>query len=372
MIITQAPLPDRAMLDRARLPAFTDSSLIRPWRRPGDEARLIDRTAHGLAALARAVAERTGTPPRIGLPAWICSQALEPLRRTGAGLTYLPVSGRDGTIDWAAAEAMGGFDILIVVHTFGQPVDLEPARRLRARHGCLLVEDAAHVLAPIPGIADGSDVTCYSPHKLLPLPEGAVVSFAPGATAWAAPFDRALGQPPMAPDDRDWLNRRQFQANAPDLLRLVLPQRGQPRFDSDPAPAEPAAPVAPSDLARRLLGAADVAAEARRRRDNAEALLKALARLPDLKPLFPGMSAAPYRLALRAASPQAAAKHYDALRRARLPVESWPDLPPRVVADPIHSRGAVLLRNTVLLLPVHGALDPDETAATYRQALRWG
>jgi len=369
-MITQAPLPNRAMLERARLPAFTDASLIRPWRRPGDEARLIDRTANGLATLARAVAERLGRPPRVALPAWICSQALEPLRRAGVGLTYLPVSPRDGTIDWGQAEAAGPFDILIVVHTFGQPVDLEPARRLRARHGGLLIEDAAHVLSPVPGVADGSDATFYSPHKLLPLPEGAVLSLAPGSTSWAAAFDRALGQPDLAPDDRDWLNRRQFQANAPDLLRRVLPQRGQPRFDLDPNPVEPAEPVAPSDLARRLIGAVDVAAEARRRRENAEALLKVVARLSDLKPLFPSLAAPPYRLALRAATPAAAAERYAALRRARLPVESWPDLPPRVVADPAHSTGAVLLRNTVLLLPVHGALDPDDLALAYRRAWR--
>jgi len=368
-MITQAPLPDRAMLERARLPAFTDSSLIRPWRRPGDEARLIDRTATGLAALALAVGIRLGRPPRVALPGWICSQALEPLRQTGAGLTYLPVSPRDGSIDWSQAEAAGPFDLLIVVHTFGQPVDLEPARRLRARYGGLLVEDAAHVLAPIPGIADGSDATFYSPHKLLPLPEGAVLSLAPGATGWAAAFDRALGQPALAPDNRDWLNRRLFEANTPDFLRPLLPQRGLPRFELDPPMVEPAEPVAPSDLARRLLGAVDVAAEARRRRENAEALLKALARLPDLKPLFPGIGAAPYRLALRALSPKAAAERYAALRRAKLPVESWPDLPPRVVADPAQAAGAVLLRHTVLLLPVHGALDPDDLARAYRQAL---
>jgi hypothetical protein len=370
-MITQAPLLDRALLARARLPATTDQALIRPWRRPGDEARLIDRSAHGLAALAQAVAGRLGRPPRIAVPAWICNQSLEPLRATGAGLTYLPVSARDGGIDWTAAAQAQPFDILVVVHTFGQPVDLEPARKLRARHGGFLIEDAAHVLAPAPGIANAGDAVLYSPHKLLPLPEGAVISLSPAAAGWAADLDRALGRPPQAIDDVDWLYKRRLQAAIPDSLRRFLPQGGQADFGSDPSPTTDTTQVlSPSDMARRLLAAIDIAAEARRRRENAEALLTVIRRLDDLRPLFPTVSATPYRLALRAANPQVAAERYAALRQARLPVESWPDLPPKVAADPIHVDGAVALRNTVLLLPVHGALDPDDLARAYRRALR--
>jgi len=369
-MISQMPLLDQAMLTRARRPAFGDESLIAPWRRPEDEARLIDRSAHGLAALARAIAGRLGRSPRIALPGWICSQALEPLRQTGAGLTYLPVSAKTGQIDWTVADRAGPFDILVVVHTFGQPVDLEPARDLCARHDCFLIEDCAHALAPAAGIAEAGDAVLFSPHKLFPLPEGAILSLSAAARGWADDLDRALGRPPMAEDDRAWLKRRQFEEAVPDSLRRFVPQSGPSRFEADPPLSDPPEPVGPSDLARRLLAAADVAEEARRRRDNAEALTKVIGRLKDVRLLFSHTKAVPYRLALRADNPEVAARRFAALRQAHLPVESWPDLPPRVVADPTHADGAVALRNTVLLLPVHGSLPTEDLARAYRRVLK--
>jgi hypothetical protein len=369
-MISQVPLLDQGLLTRARRPAFGDASLIAPWRRQDDEARLLDRSAHGLAALAKAIGERLGRSPRVALPGWICSQALEPLRHTGAGLTYLPVSPKTGQIDWDAAEQSGPFDILVVVHTFGAPVDLEPARALCARHDCFLIEDAAHVLAPASGIGEAGDAVLFSPHKLFPLPEGAIVSLSSAARGWAADFDRALGQPPMAEDDRAWLNRRLFQDAVPDSLRRFVPQSGPSRFEADPPLSDPPAPIAPSDMARRLLAALDIETEAKLRRDNAEALAKVVARLKDVRLLFPKSKAVPYRLALRADSAEVAAARFAALRQAHLPVETWPDLPPRVVADPNHAQGAIALRNTVLLLPVHGSLPTDELARAYRRVLK--
>lgn len=369
-MISQLPLLDQGLLARARRPAFGDDSLIAPWRRPDDTARLIDRSAHGLAALARALAARLGRSPRVALPGWIASQGLEPLRHSGAGLTYLPVSAQTGQIDWEVADRSGPFDILIVVHTFGHPVDLDPARALSARHECLLVEQCGHVLAPAAGLGDAGEVALFSPHLLFPLPEGAVISLTGAGRDWTDDFDRALGRPPLVEDDRAWLKRRLFQDAVPDSLRRFVPQGGPSRFEADPPLSDPPAPIAPTDLARRLLAAVDVAEEARRRRDNAEALAKVVGRLKDVRLLFPKSTAVPYRLALRADSPQVAAARFAALRQAHLPVESWPDLPPRVVADPTHAAGAIALRNTVLLLPVHGSLPTDELARAYRRVLK--
>jgi hypothetical protein len=373
-MITQAPLADRALLARARRPAGDDSVLTRPWRRPGDVTRLVDRSATALATLARAVKAVRGHAPHVALPAWICAQALAPLRRTGAVFHFLPVRSNDGLIDWDAAEGLGlgALDLVVLVHPFGVPAPIEPARRFAEGHGALLVEDAAHVLMPAPGIGAGGDAVLYSPHKLLPLPEGAVIALAAHATRWAEDFDRALGTParPSAQDDGDWLLRRRLQAMIPDGLRRLLPQGGQASFTTDPAP-QPAPPaLVPGDLARRLLAACDLSEEGRRRRINAQALLSVIGRKSGLSPLYTPEQGIPYRLALRAASPALAAEYYGRLRRLRLPVESWPDLPAEVSADPRHAEGAVTLRRTVLLLPVHGCLEPEALALAYREGVR--
>ncbi|HSV29574.1 MAG TPA: hypothetical protein VLL76_08440, partial [Candidatus Omnitrophota bacterium] len=56
---------------------------------------------------------------------------------------------------------------------------------------------------------------------------------------------------------------------------------------------------------------------------------------------------------------------YARLRAARLPVESWPDLPPEA-----GDGAARRLRRTLLLLPCHQGCDATELASAYAGALR--
>jgi hypothetical protein len=368
-MITTAPLPrwsDLARLARA-IPA--DAVAISPWLKPWDAGFLAPRTAWSLAAIAMAVSARLGLPARILLPGWICNQSLWPLRRTGAELVFLPVL-PDGQMDWNAAEALGGIDVVVVVHTFGRPAGMDAARDFASRRGALLVEDAAHVLMPGPGVHEAGDMVLYSPHKLLAVPDGAVLAVRPRAEEWSGSIADTLGRPVAAADDRRWLARRLVQRLMPDMARRWLPQGGQTDFLTDPPTLPMDPPEAPSALSRRLLAAADCEREAERRQDNDAALREVLAKLGAVRPLFAAGDWVPYRLALRAASPKSAALRYQALRQAKLPVESWPDLPPEVLNDPAHAEGAVLLRRSVLLLPVHGALDPDRLAAAYAKVLR--
>jgi dTDP-4-amino-4,6-dideoxygalactose transaminase len=368
-VITTAPLPLWPDLIRAARARPTDAVVIAPWLKPWDSGRLVPRSAWSLAALAKAVEARHGLPARVLLPGWICNQSLWPLRQTGAELIFLPVR-PDGGMDWSAAGSLGTLDMVVVVHTFGHPAELDFARDFANSRGALLVEDCAHCLMPTPGLHESGDVVLYSPHKLLAVPEGAVLVLRPRAEEWSEAVDTALGQPVPSLDQRRWLIRRIAQRLSPDLARRVVRQGGQAEFLSDPptGPMEP--PTGPSPLARRLLTVADLEHEARRRRANAQALGQLFAKRTSLRTLFQDGDYIPYRLALRAISPKAAATAYRALRRAGLPVESWPDLPPEVTADPAHGPGAVALRQSVLLLPVHGALSPDALAKAYGKVLR--
>lgn len=368
-MITTAPLPEWAHLGRA-LGAKPDASLaITPWLRPWDSGWLTARSSWSLAALVKAVAQRLGLPPRVLLPGWICNQSLWPLRQTGAELVFLPVF-PDGRVDWTAAEGLGTLDMVVVVHTFGYAVEMNAARDFANRRGALLVEDAAHALMPGPGIGENGDAVIYSPHKLLAVPEGGVLVLRPRAEDWSDEIAAALGTPPVALNSTRWLLRRVAQRLIPDALRPLLPQGGQQEFTGDPETEALPPPVMPSPLARRLLACADLTREAGRRRENAAALREVARTTADLRPLFHSETAVPYRLVLRAASPAAAAQRYTALRQAHLPVETWPDLPPEVLTDSVHAAGAVALRRSVLLLPVHGALSPDRLAAAYAKVLR--
>lgn len=356
-MITTAPLPSLAALAAA----LAGGQPARPgaaWCRPGDRAVLVSRSAWALALLARL---RGG---RVVLPAWFCGASLLPLRAMGASLRFLPVD-RDGHADWSRA---GEVDLLLAVHPFGQVFDLGPARAAADAAGALLVEDCAHVLAPAPGLGESGDVVLYSPHKLLALPEGAVTVVRPAAAGLQPELERLVAMLPPAPSPRRWLWRRLIQSLLPDALRPVLPQGGQPDLASDPPAGEAGAATGLSALALALLGRADLATEAASRRRHAASLRQSLSGLPGWEPLFASDGPAPYRLALRCASEAVAAERYARLCAARLPVETWPDLPPEVTADHAAFGAAWELRRTVLLLPVHGAL-PDGMAELYGRAL---
>ena len=44
-----------------------------------------------------------------------------------------------------------------------------------SKNGTWLVEDAVHVLKPTLNIGQKGDIVLYSPHKLLPIPDGAII-----------------------------------------------------------------------------------------------------------------------------------------------------------------------------------------------------
>lgn len=356
-MITTAPLPPLSAVlgwgrPRCRPPE--------PWLRPGDRGWLLSRTCWSLAIVAELVAARLGRPARVALPAWFCGQSLAPLRHGGAHLQFLPVD-EAGDADWTAARDA---DVAVAVHAFGRRNRLAGARAAAP----LVVEDCAHVLMPVPGIGESGDVVLYSPHKLLGLPEGAVLVLRPTGHDLAAGVTARLADAPSSPSPARWRIKRSIQALLPDRARRALPPVGQPDMATDPAEGEVAAFGAPSSLALALLGVADLEREAACRRANSLALRRAIEGLSGLAPLFAEDGPAPYRFALRAATAEAAAATYDRLRRARLPVESWPDLPPEVMAAPDRFGAALALRRTVLLLPVHGALHPSY-ATRYAEAL---
>lgn len=365
-MITTAPLPSWSML--AAGCSGGRGQPVAAWLRPGDEGLVAGRSAWSLAALARVAAERLGRAPRILFPAWICDQSLWPLRQTGARPVFLPVRA-DGGADWRRAEEVGPVDMAVLVHTFGHAAESASARAFAQSCGILLVEDCAHALRPGPGIGEAGDLAIYSPHKLLPLPDGAILVVRPGAAEWFGPLAEILAQSAAPAPIGRWLCRRLIQTLIPDGLRPLLPPSGQPDFTGDPETVPLAGPFRPSGYALGVLAAVDLEAEAEARRNNQKVMRDAMGGFTGWRPLFAEDGSVPYRLAMLCDTPEGAQARYAALRRARLPVESWPDLPPEVQADPAHAEGALALRRRVLLVPVHGGLDAARLARLYGEAL---
>lgn len=357
-MITTAPLPPLSHLLGLGRPLHP---LLAPWQETANQAWWLSRSCWSLAILARALGHRLGRPPRVALPAWICGQSLMPLRATGAVLEFLPVD-QNGLAQWSAADHP---DMVVAVHTFGHPVPLAEA----ATAAPFLVEDCAHALVPGCGMGEVGDAAIFSPHKVLGLSEGAVLTLTPkaGNDVTTSVENLLAALPPTASDNR-WRIKRLIQTMIPDRLRRRLPPVGQPAHDRDPEGGDPPPLRAPSPLAAQLTQKANIEREATRRRANALALRHALGGMDGVTPFFREDGPAPYRFVLQVRDPAHAAHLYHRLREARLPVESWPDLPPEVMATPSRFGCALNLRRRLLLLPVHGALAPCY-ATLYAEAL---
>jgi hypothetical protein len=113
-------------------------------------------------------------------PSYFCSSSLDIVRLTGCKIVYYPVTAQmepDFSVCREIAKTIGGADIFLLVHYFGKPnTALGKSADFSKNYGAWLVEDAAHVLQPVKGMGDFGDFILYSPHKLLPVPDGAILA----------------------------------------------------------------------------------------------------------------------------------------------------------------------------------------------------
>ncbi len=386
-MITQAPLPDWIDLCRAiARQAPSDSTLAAPWCRDGDVAGWLSRSAWSLALVAL---WRQRVVPRPQLTVWIpdyfCNSSLTALRATGARLVFYPLTQHmlPDLEECRKRVSSDPPDLFLLVHYFGQAALSPHVREFCVSHEAWLIEDAAHVLRPVEGVGELGDFVMYSPHKHLPIPDGAVLVVRPnGVSRLGGAALESIGLPALWAHQLHGLQRViGFAANGgltrslTWLLKRVLQKVGVRGWRSTAVPypelsdgniEKPAALVEPrqSRLSRRLLAGliTDLERVARLRQRHEllwDALMSDGSNLhsDSLSPAerAVGRSWTPYLCGYQIAA-SAATATYDDWQRSGLPVTAWPDLPPEVVERKEHHANAWYLRHTRLYLPVHQSL----------------
>ncbi len=281
--------------------------------------------------------------PMVWLPGYFCNQSTWPLRDCGAEPVFYPVT-KELEPDWERCRALADRarpDLFVLVHYFGRAGNVAAARAFCDETDALLVEDAAHAALPADGIGEAGDFVFHCPHKILPVPDGAVLL---ARVDEALPALKQAARGP-APPPLSWLARRLIRklglAGTPDKTFADDP-------DFAPLPRTPGL----SSAARRLIARAseELQETTRARADNARMLAARLAD-GDCQTLFEDMSQ-PYRLVLGCGD-MAAAGRFEALMREGLWVETWPDLAPEVKAAPETHAAALALRSQLLFVAVH-------------------
>lgn len=379
--LTLAPLPAWGDLFAALLSrSLPENALAAPWRRANEEAFWFSRSAWSLAIVARwrqRLAQRQGVT--VWIPDFFCNSSLVPLRGMGARLVFYPVTNQmvpdlDACKDLAGEQSP---DVFVLVHYFGQPVPVELVAAFCAEQGAWLVEDAVHVFRPISGVGEAGDCVLYSPHKHLPIPDGAVLVVRPDGPG-------ELASQPLATDTlrtvchsvldtKGWSHRT---ASA-WLVKRVLQKFGLRPHSSAGVFAAEAEPVAGamthprmSSVSRRLLSCllSSLDAVALRReqhgRDWGNVLALVNPTVTVVRPL--PTQATPYLAGFVCVDLAQAEAVFLQWQRAGLPVTTWPDLPPEVMSHINVHRSAVALRHSRLYLPVHQGLNPRQIATCSR------
>jgi hypothetical protein len=366
-MITTVPLPSwRELATSFAGQRPNDNDLAGPWKRGTEQAFWFSRAAWALKILVLWCAKTKDIEnPVLWLPDYFCNQSTLPARDAGAQLIFYPI-GPDLEPDWTACDTlakMGKPDLFVLVHYFGKPADGEKARSFCDKVEASLIEDAAHVLGPIDDIGRYGDFIFYSPYKTFPVPDGAVllVRDTPVATS-ISQITPSL--PYNAPSPWAWRMKRILQKILPASVLEKRARARRPNFSNDP----PLMPLAPtprlSQAARRMLShqGDKIFKMATARKSNANALRAKTPESPEGHPLFEAVheGAGPYRFPMLYSDQERATGLFNFLSAKGCPVETWPDLPPEVTANPAIHAEAIKLRTTIVFFPVHQSVDRNQ------------
>jgi hypothetical protein len=388
-MLTQAPLPSWSELVLAlvrRMPPGID--LAEMWHRNGESAGWLSRSAWSLALIALWRKNYAhGTAPTVWVPDFFCNSSLQALRYTEAKLVFYPVTPtlQPDMIQCRSLAADAKPDLFLLVHYFGEPAVVAPASDFCKLHGAWLIEDAAHVLRPVSGIGSGGDFVLYSPHKHLPIPDGAVLVVRPDGPAqldptmrsyFGAPADWSSQLNKLCADMGNlvsssrihamvWLLKRTLQKLGLRSVRSANIQFAEEPLNGSTVMRRMIAPDH-SFIGQRLLGGfayklGGVASLRQRRLLLWDDLLLADARHQSqtvtacARPT--GRNWTPY-LGAYQLTPNAAPVVFESWYSRGLPVTTWPDLPPEVIQNPCIHANALHLSSTRLYLPVHQTLNP--------------
>ena len=177
--ITQSPLPK--VIDLLRIIFMLTPSIAQlsfSWRKSGEIVYWFSRTAWSLSVVAQWRQRISNVSSvTIWIPEYFCNESLAVLREMDVQLVFYPIDEytQPSIKNFPIVTDENRPDIFLLVHYFGEPVsNTEAVVDFCSEHGAWLVEDAAHVLQPVPGVGESGDCVLFSPHKLLSIPDGAI------------------------------------------------------------------------------------------------------------------------------------------------------------------------------------------------------
>ena len=377
-------------------------SSLHPWAMGTLTGGLLSRSMWSIALIAQWRRRQDKSENiRVFVPDYFCEYSLTVLRQSGVDIEFYVVES-DMSVDLVALREQCSAkkpDMILMVHFFGIPnSSSHELREIARNHGAWLVEDCAHCLVPTKEIAMQGDFVLFSPHKLLSIPDCAVLLVRPdGPNNFGDEAVSAFGSPetwqiqakdlahrlglillPAWRQSGVWLLKRFVQRiglkRAPHNIVDVLSETQE--FDrsngklcspmvsrfSRQAIANVVQLPRQSVVSKGLLAGMPVSSDLHKmirfRQINSSIWDELICELSDgtVWPIKTNvLREIPY-MAMYEGSAANILTLYRKLEKLNLPVSTWPDLPNQIRGDTVGHPGANDLFRRRLYLPVHQSL----------------
>ena len=372
--LTYAPIPEWGHIAKAVInKELSNEKLAENWLLNNEKSYWFSRSAWSLYAIVKfRMLISSENQVKVWIPGYFCNESLVAIRSLQVKLYFYPVL-PDGKPDLVECNKLIGDsspDVILFVHYFGKQVFAEELYDLAQKNGAWLVEDAVHCLKPGRGIGNQGDFVLYSPHKLLAIPDGGLLVIREEGPSKIT--SNLLEKFNFNEVCDSVINMRKFSSifTYKWLLKRLIQRLGlhfshkKIIFNSENKIQDLKQLPHPrmSKLSKKLLSnMTDLDKEAENRKNNQQEWNTGLAIKnilgEDINIISSYESYIPYLAIFVANDTAMAEKTFDLLYKSKIPVSTWPDLPPEVVKDSKVQRVAIEMRATRFFLPVHCSIN---------------
>ena len=367
--ITNVPLPRWSQLFKAIFyRKDLDKSFFKKWTDSENEIFLFSRSAWSLYFIALCRKEFKNKESIVmWVPDYFCNATLAPLRELKVSLVFYKIQS-DGNPDLSFCLNLlknnPSPDIVLASHYFGRLMDFKDFFGNFRSTDCWLVEDAAHILIPQDSVGRYSDFTFYSPHKFLAIPDGAILQIKKKSELLSSSnLDLIEDFHKNFIDSRGlnfipsylWILKRFLQKLG--VRKKFLPKE----MDQDELVLSSRKFLKPkiSKISEILLSfQGDLYEELQIRKENYEAWRLVLNSFGvNGKEIFSdSINISPYLFGLSFDEDSAYENALNILIKNKIPISTWPDLPPEVINSKEVYGESIKLRLNSIFFPIHNNL----------------
>jgi len=305
----------------------------------------------------------------VWFPDYFCNESTVQIRSLGINLSFYPVLS-DGKPDLLFCNRMLDNvqpDVILYVNYFGEPLFSKGLGEIAKVSKAWLIEDSAHCLKPERGIGGFGDFVIYSPHKLLSIPDGALLVIREnGPSKITQTFLEEFGfdsvycsliemSKSLNLMSFKWISKRLIQklglhrlynSKAINNKTLNMEQLPHPKM---------------SKFSQKLLSVMlDLEKESIHRKEIQKKWDESLDDLITIKGFEltqKNFFYIPYLAKIVSRDGMPAKDIIDLFKNSKIPISTWPDLPPEVLQNPDTHKNAIEMRLKYVFFPVHSSIN---------------